>query len=167
MQHRRGWTNTAAGLRSATQLLQQVSCRTHAHHSRTRTAHRSPPPARTHAHLTQTWARTLHTRQQFRSEPPGGATLFPLIHSSPSLSAPQGRANAQKRALLITDGPSNFNSFMTPTSAHALRSLPAKVAAVGIGRAIVLSELQVRHNGALLRQHLVSGRPTCFVIWYG
>ena len=55
----------------------------------------------------------------------------------------QGRSNAVKKAILITDGPSNLNSYLTLPNAQQLRNIGADIVAVGVGPNVDQTELQV------------------------
>ena len=55
----------------------------------------------------------------------------------------QGRSNAAKKAVLITDGPSNLNSYLTLPNAQQLRNIGTDVVAVGVGPNVDQTELQV------------------------
>ena len=56
----------------------------------------------------------------------------------------QGRQNAPNKAILVTDGPSNQDSYLTLPNAQTLRNSNTEIIAVAIGGNVDQTELQVR-----------------------
>ena len=48
-----------------------------------------------------------------------------------------------KKAVLVTDGPSNRDSYLTLPNAQQLKNIPAQITAVGVGSNVDQNELQV------------------------
>ena len=64
----------------------------------------------------------------------------------------QGRSNAAKKAVLITDGPSNRDSYLTIPVAQQLRNIGADVVAVAVGPYVDQFELQVSSMCTYMQQ---------------
>ncbi len=69
----------------------------------------------------------------------------------------QGRPNTVKKAVLITDGPSNRNSYLTLPNAQTLRNAGVEIVAVGVGPNVDSTELQVSFHvpSILIRSLLI------------
>ena len=68
-----------------------------------------------------------------------------------------GRSNAAKRAILVTDGPSNRDSFNTLPNAQQLRNIGTEIIAVGVGPNADQTELQARNIPGLVATSALHG----------
>ena len=62
----------------------------------------------------------------------------------------QGRQNAPNKAILVTDGPSNQNSYMTLPNAQTLRNSNTEIIAVAVGSNVDQTEMEVKLYSSLI-----------------